>query len=495
MGVSLILSILYQPLLLNHYGVSQYGVWTLILTIINYFTLSNVGIPTAVTVLISNNLDDDARYEIIVKSFFLLGLITLGALLVFLGLSMVLPNWEMVLGALPMELVGVASRTFIVSVFFIMLRMPLQVAQAAFSGYQQIYLTKIYEMLNVPATFIAVLVGIRFNLGLVHLAYITGGFYFLVSLVSALHLIVRNRRLLSSLSLLYSKKIRYAAIFRTGMGFLALGLPVTIVWSIDYIIVSRFLGVDHIAAFNFSTKIILIPFLALNLALTVLFPMYGRALAEKRYDWLLKVYDAICFLYPLLAGCIWFVSLAFGQEVIELWSRRNDVYGGYLFSVIYGSYIYILAVVNVNSSFLSGVNNISPLVRVAWYEVVLHVLFGIIMINKLGFVGMGLAILLSSLLTNYLLLPRVISSSTEGKIQFSFANHLKLLLCVVLPCIAACTVVKFGMAGSPLMARIAVVGIICVVYFAFGYRIMPPQLRTNVREILTRGKRVFSVEA
>jgi O-antigen/teichoic acid export membrane protein len=486
MGVSVVLSVLYQPLFLNYYGVSEYGVWTLILTIINYIGLSNIGIPTAVTVLISNSLDDDNKHEIIIKSFFLLSLITFGSLLLFGAVSYLLPDWRLLFGKIPEELVGVASRTFIVSVFFIMMRMPLQVAQSAFSGYQQIYVTKIYDMLNVPATFIAVLLGIKFKLSLVSLACITGGFYLCVSLISVVHLIIRNQELLSSLSLLRSDKVRYGAIFKTGMSFLVLGLPVTIVWSIDNIMISRFMGVDKIAAFTFSTKIMMLPFQTLNIALSVLFPMYGRALAEERYDWLKKVYTAICFLYPLMAGCIWFVSLAFGQEVIEVWSRRTDLYSGFLFSVVYGSYIYILAIINVNSSFLSGINKTAPVIRIAWYEAILHVVFGIVLINLYGFVGMALAILLSALVTAYAFLPRVISTCTDNKIRFSFVLNLKLLVFSILPCLLVCTYVKYGMKTDPLLSRILVVLFVCIVYFGVSLWIMPAEMRKNARELFVR---------
>ena len=486
MGVSVVLNVLYQPLFLNFYGVNEYGIWTLVLTIINYIGLSNVGIPTAVTVLISNSLDDENKHEVIIKSFFLLSLISFAALLVFGAISYFLPDLRMLFGKIPENLVGVASRTFIVSVFFIMLRMPLQVAQSAFSGDQQIYITKIYDMLNVPATFIAVVLGIKFKLSLVSLAFITGSFYLSISLVSAAHLIIRNQRLLSSLRLLSSDRVRYGLIFSTGINFLVLGLPVTIVWSIDNIMISHFMGVDKIAAFTFSTKIIMLPFQTLNIALSVLFPMYGKAMAEKQYGWLAKVYGAICFLYPLVTGLIWIVSLAFGQEVIALWSHRSDVYAGFLFSMVYGCYVFILSAVNVNSSFLSGINNTSPVIRLAWYEAILHIVFGSLLIGKFGYLGMASAIFIPSLMTSYIFLPRIIKNSTDNKIYYDFALNIKLLFFAIVPCLLICTYVKFGLNHDQIPAKIVAVLLTCILYFVISFRIMPAEMRKNARDVFAK---------
>ena len=488
MGVSVVMNVLYQPLFLNHYGVHEYGVWTLVLTIINYIGLSNVGIPTAVTVLISNNLNEDNKYEIIVKSFFALAVITFAFLAAFMAVAYLLPDLRFIFGKIPDELVVVASRTFIVSVVFIMLRIPLQVAQAAFSGYQEIAITKIYDLLNVPATFTAVLLSIYFKLSLVTLAGITGTFYLCISLISSIHLVLRNRGLLSSMALLKSNHISYRLILKTGANFLVLGLPVTIVWSIDNIMISRFMGVDKIAAFTFSTKIVMLPFQTLNIALSVLFPMYGKALAEKRYDWLAKVYDAICFVYPLLAGLIWIGSIAFGQEIIEAWSRRSDVYGGFMFSMVYGCYVFGLAAVNVNSSFLTGINNTAPVIRLAWYEAVLHAVFGVLLIGRLGYLGMALSILLPSLMTSYAFLPRLIKNSTDNKIRYNYGLNLRLLLMAVVPSLVGCMLIKSYIAHDQLPLKILVFSAICLAYFAVSLLIMPAEMRKNARELFVKRK-------
>ena len=427
--VATILTILAQPLFLARFGLSQYGIWSVVTTLIGYLGLSNFGLPAVTTVLLSRLTNIQTQRAVVVRSFLLLSLISF-ALIVILGtVALTLPNWQVVFGRLSVENARVARRTLMIAVMLFLLRFPLQLGKAALAGLQDVPRAKIYESLNVPAYFLSLMFCLWQRWPMVTLAIVSGIAYGLIDLVSVFDLRVTHRTVFEvrpsigpgeSTSSFEERETSYASISKGALRFFLLGIPVMLIWNSDNLIVSNVIGVTHVAQYSFSLRLLLLPSQLFNVVLGVLFPIYGRAVANGDFEWVRRMYSRLTSLFPLLAGSYWWLCVLWGKVLIETWSRRTDVYPGLPTIAILGGILYSLSVVNVHSNLLSALNKTKSPVRLAWIEGLVHVSLGILLTRAIGLPGMALAYLCSSVLVPFVFLPKAVRKETKEQICFDW---------------------------------------------------------------------------
>jgi len=82
---------------------------------------------------------------------------------------------------------------------------------------------------------------------------------------------------------------------------------------------------------------------------SAIFPMYGKAVGLKQWDWIQRTYGKSTQLLPIMGGLIWIGSIAFLKEIIYIWVGTK-AYSGILVVFALGGYGYLLSMVHLHLS-------------------------------------------------------------------------------------------------------------------------------------------------
>lgn len=416
--VSVIMNIMYIPLSIHYLGVERYGVWILLQTFINFLTLANFGVPTAVTNLMCLESDKKVRADIFLKGFEILFKTCLILFVISLFLFYLISNFTLLLSGLSFE---VKTASLILMLFFI-IRIPFQVSSTVFVAENKIYISKLYEFLVVFFTLGSLLVMIYFKKDLVFLAILSGAVLFFLNIIS----FVNAMSVLGIKSLrLISNTIVAKTIYKPGLSLFASGMGAVIVWNTDNIIISRFLSLEDVAVYSTAFRLFSFAYMTFGLIYGLIIPYYGKYFSQKEWGKLKNLFILNIIIIPFIAMCVWVVGWLFARDIVFLWLGDYKLYAGSQLYFILGAYGAVLSYVGVMYNFITCLNLLKGLVYLTVSEAVLNLVCSIFLVKFLGINGVAIGTLIASTLVPLVILPSIINSSS--KLEFSFPYKLSVL--------------------------------------------------------------------
>ena len=481
--VSIVVGLVSVPVGLHYFGVVRYGIWAVISSVIAYLTLSNLGITTAAASLTAKASEPFEQWVVLRRSLFLLLISSAVVLGAVLGVAHFYPGWVVVLGKIPADLHGEAGEAAIAIVILFLLNLPLTVFSYGFIGRQKVYWERTYASLTTIAGLLALILTVFLLKGnLATLALFTGSARLLVSIACASHFLFTSSELRRKSDKPINEEFSTNSIFTSGIRFLVIGIAATIVWNTGNLVISHFLGAEMVtpyavtfALFNLGFSI----FVAINAAL---WPMYGQSAGRNQWEWVQQTYNHTVHLLPILGGLLWIGGIAFAREVISLWAGPQ-AYGGLLVVIGLGGYGYTLSLVNSHGTVLSALNRIKRVVIYGWLEAGANLGISLALVRVFGIGGVALGMFLGALLTVFLLLPRDVAYQTAGKVRMHIRPVISHAIGAMLPCLAfvLLTYLFVPVVGMRVTINIFIV----VLYLALSLRVMSPDTRSLVKNILT----------
>jgi len=481
--VSIVVGLISVPIGLHYFGVVRYGIWAVISSVIAYLTLSNLGITTAATTLTAKASEPSEQWTVLRRSLFLLVISSAVVLGAVLGIAHFYPGWVAVLGKIPVDLHGEAGEAAIAVAVLFLLNLPLTVFSAGFIGRQKLYWERFYASSAAIAGLLALVLTVFLLKGdLVALGLFTGTARLLVGIACASHFLFTSSELRRKSDKPISEEFSTNSIFTSGLRFLVIGIAFTIVWNAGNLVISHFLGAEMVtpyavtfALFNLGFSI----FVAINAAL---WPMYGQSAGRNQWEWVQQTYNHTVHLLPILGGLLWIGGIAFAREVISLWAGPQ-AYGGLLVVIGLGGYGYTLSLVNSHGTVLSALNRIKRVVIYGWLEAGANLGISLALVRVFGIGGVALGMFLGALLTVFLLLPRDVAYQTAGKVRMHIRPVISHAIGAMLPCLAfvLLTYLFVPVVGMRVTINIFIV----VLYLALSLRVMSPDTRSLVKNILT----------
>lgn len=476
--------IISQPLLLRHFDTFQFGIWTITLTILTYLGNSNVGIPPAVIVLMAKALNENEKKKIILKSIVLLFLCSLLIFILCIVVNVLFTNWISIFGDVPDRLINTAKYTIIISILLLLLRVPFQIAQAAFSGYQDIHIAKMYDLFTTSVPFISLLITVKNNLSLVDMAAMVGVGLTLVNIAGVVHLFIKYK--IQKLDNNYRSTTSYKQILHSGYEFFFMGIATAIIFNTDYLVISNVIGAEQIAPYAFAYKLYNMPMQIFGVLVGIVFPMFGKYFAEKNFKWVQSMYSALTSIFPILGGAVWVGGFVLSHDLIDLWSGNPDTFGGFLLIFALGGVTYSSAVVSIHSTLLGGIDKKKEVVRLIWVEGLSNLILSIVLGHFLGIGGVALGTLISSLLVPFTFLPRYVYKNSNQAIRFQFTLTIKHLALVIAPflIIGYGIILWFDIGSVGILMRFIIsISLVCI-YMIASYIILPNDAK---KFILARG--------
>ena len=420
-----IIGFISVPLMINYMGTEIYGIWVFGFSLVSYLMLSNFGIPVAATTLMAKKSSQREKYSIFFNSFLLLAFIAIIFIVIIIAMDFSFSNWVELIGNIDNEHLGIANSILLTMLIGFLVRLPFQLALSAFSAYQKLFLSKIYEASIFILNFTILIISIQLNIDIKIFVLLSIISNFLVNIVAFFH--VKKSFLHTDITLLgIADKSEIENIFKHSLSFFYIGIAATIVWATDSLIIANMFTMTDVAIYSVAFKLFTTGFLVFTTISGVMFPLYGKYYAEDNWNKINEVYNLNLSILPAIAGLIWIGGIFFSYDIILLWIGKEELYGGLFLMIALGGYGFVLSIVNTHANLLSGLNLVKNTVKIGWFEAVLNLVLSIILANYFGLAGIALGTVLASILAPFLLLPYYISKNTDKRIVVPVSQLFKI---------------------------------------------------------------------
>ncbi|MBE3022561.1 oligosaccharide flippase family protein [Campylobacter sp. 7477a] len=463
---TIVTGIISLPLLLNYFGTTNYGIWVLILGLTGYIHTISFGIPAAMTTLVAKTSNKNEKYQILKKSFFLLGAISFFFLILFIFILYFDDVWIIViLGNIDEKFIQITKSMFIIFIIFTLIKLPLGLYMQFFTGINMVYITEVYSIITAIAGFIITLVVVYLDLGILFFVLLWLSGQLIVNIISVFHVVFGygyfNKEEKGS------HEITYSDILKSGFAFFQVGIAASLVWSADNLIISHFLSPDFVTPYSIAFKIFTYVFIFSAIINGVIGPMYGNAYANNDWNAIRKFTFTIHKILPILGAYTCVFLIFFTKEIVILWTGKNEAFGGYLLVVSLGLYGFFLSYVNTYATLLYSLNLANKILYIAWGEAIVNLLLSIVLIQLLGIGGVALGTAMSALFV-LLLLPKAIKKATKGEIVYDLKYGKKHFLLIVFPLI----LLSFICVDLDIINKMIIFIMVSIFYLLFSWRLL-----------------------
>ncbi len=289
----------------------------------------------------------------------------------------------------------------------ILLRFPIQVLISDFNAQHNQVPSKIFDLvLAVLALMCAIVVMVN-NLNFEYYYILYALLIFPVA-VSSIYLCVKR----SEIPIFPSFDLSICLlIVRSGLGFLILGLPVSISLTVDNLLLGKYDMFADISSYAFSSKIFIYIYGFVNLYSIAFFGVVGAKSDPGEIEWVRsRIWFGANFL-SVINGIIVLAICCFFSSIYFIWTGGLQSNIGFEYILTFALYVYTLPMVNILSSTLSGMNLKRNLIIIAYMEIIVHITISWLLIPILGLLAVPIALFISSLFVPYFLLQYLLRST------------------------------------------------------------------------------------
>lgn len=389
-SISIVISLLYIPLLLNYLTQEKYGIWLTLTSILGWFSFFDVGLGNGLrnklgAAFASGDLNLGRKYVSTTYAF----LICIFSVVLFVfHLSNFFLNWNSILNTQTITNSELYLLTSIVFSFFLF-RFVFELISVVYLADQKSSISHFVTALGNMISFVLVLI----------LTYSTiqGNLILLGTIVSGIPVLVFI--IISVISF----KGRYKSIqptikeidFKLGKSLMTLGskffflqICAIIVFSTSSFFIAQFYGPKEVVAYNIVFKYFQIPIMVYSIVLSPVWSAVTDAYAKSDFIWLRKTIKQLNILSVMFTlGVI--VMVVFSQLIFKLW-LGNKVIIPWNLSIVMAFYTIMQIWVAPYSNFINGFGKIKltmslTFLGIAFYLLLIY-LFSNLFANSTGVV-------------------------------------------------------------------------------------------------------------
>jgi O-antigen/teichoic acid export membrane protein len=476
--IGILLSIISIPLLLNFLDRELFGIWSIVFGALNYISLNYLGIPTIVTILVSQLEKNYEKYQTIKKYLFLVIFFSFLLILCLVAFSYYYPNWLLFFGNIRFDNQIPAKISIIVISFALLVRIICSVFLAAFSGFQRPYLVKLYELAYGIASFLALIISFITKKNLLTLAVSTSFCSIVVSLVICSHFYSLNIK--SAKLYAKSKSVSTKFLLSYGGTYFKAGVISAAVWLSHIMIISRIVGISNYPPYSLVFRLVTVAFLfGVFLAQTNI-AIFGNWVKLKNWSKIKSLYEIQLELFPVLAGIIFISILFFSQNIIEIWTRRPDLYAGLNVAFFLSLYGMLSVYINLFNSLLTILNLPNYIYRIAKFEFFLLIFFTFIFTKIFLLPGAAFALALTSFVILYFILIDLVKKITINNIKFDsvLINKKQIYLLLLFISISYLCLIL----NNEFFSKVIYFVIIIITYLLISLRLISLNSKTFIKE-------------
>lgn len=402
-AVSMLATLWITPLLVHTLGRERYGLWVMVLTLVSYLDIFDLGLTSAVTRYVSRALgrnDMAAARETVRSAFTILAVIGAGCLVLVAALALIAP-W------LVRDAAQASSLRLLIVILgtTIALNFPMRV----FTGVLEAFVRYEFTTAASVGRTLVTTAALWWSLGS------GGGLMQVVIIVAAGQVLFRMlqyffaREVLPQMRLLplgTHSVARRELLDYGGKNFL-MKLVDLIRFRIDTVVIARFVGLAPVGVYSVGMSLIRYYREIIEALGGVLMPVFSRAEGAGDRERIRTQFVAALRVCGAIATFIGGSIALYGGYFIERWLGPDFRDSYYVALVLVGPFILALAQ-NPGVFLLYGLSKQERLLRLSAIEGVLNLTLSLVLVLKWGIFGVAAGTSLALLFSKMVLQPRIV---------------------------------------------------------------------------------------
>lgn len=406
-GFSLLISFFYVPIILKYLNIKEYGLWLLILSIINWIYTFDIGIGNGLKNKIAEYLSTkkyDEIKKIIITSYFFISMISI----IFFLLALICLKILNLTALLQINFLKNSEifKLLILNVGFVCLNFILSLCNNIFIGSQKTYLYAINNILSQLLFFIfLILLFFIKKKSIFYLSIIYGISISISHLLLTCYYFFKNDYLIPNFHDFNTRKIK--GVLNIGGKIFMIQIAGLVIFSTDNFIITSFLGPEKVAEYNIVYKFFSIPLMIINLVCTPLWSQATKKYYSKNYFWFKKILKKLNLFFLMICFITCFM-LVLGEKIIYIWTDHK-INPSFSLMLITAIDILLISYSNIYSTILLGINEINSSMYLSIFQAILNILLSYIFVKycNLGTNGIVLATCFC-MTTNIFILPKIL---------------------------------------------------------------------------------------
>lgn len=314
--------IIYTPILIRMLGQSNYGLYSIVLSLASYLSLLDMGLGNAIIRYVARNKEiGDSKSESDLIGQFLKFFCIISLLTLIVGLLIYWKTPTLFQRSLTLEEIEVTKKMIIILTFNFALSFPLNVYSAAVQAHERFIFLRVTSIIRIVSVPILTLIVLSFGGELVAMTIVTTivnlSILFVVFMYSKIKLKIKTT--FTPLSKDLKKDIYIYSFF-----IFISAIADKFYWQTDQILLGIFTNSKVVAVYAIAIQLVLI-FATLSTAISNLFlPRLSKiVLQDDNVRVLNNIFNDISKYQFIIVSLTFSGFVLFGQEFISIWAGEN----------------------------------------------------------------------------------------------------------------------------------------------------------------------------
>lgn len=352
-GVSLLISLLYVPLLLHSMNAVNYGIWLTLTSLIAWISMFDIGLGNGLrnklSIALANGNKQLGR-TYVSTAYICISALVLILIILFVAIQQFV-SWQDILNATAVDKKQLDLLVFIVFAAF-GLQFVLNLINSILLAMQMPAFSSFILMAGQLFSFIVVFILVKiFH---VNSLLILGG---TISLIPPAVMLVSSIILFKSKYKDISPSFKYFNIYKIkdilslGIKFFIIQIITIVLYQTNNLIITHTVGNSAVVEYNVAYKYMHVLVMVFTIIVTPLWSATTEAYTKKDFAWIKGINRQMRKIVVIMA-CIGLVMLIVSKQVYEIWLGNNELninfstsmllYIYSIFMIMYGNYGYIL---------------------------------------------------------------------------------------------------------------------------------------------------------
>ena len=389
-AISILIGLLYVPLLLDYLTQEKYGIWITLTSILGWFSFFDIGLGNGLRNKLTEALskEDLVLGKKYVSTTYAILICIFSVVLLVFHISNFFLNWNSILNTKTIDENELYILTSIVFTFFV-LRFIVQLISVIYLADQKPSATKMMATGGNLLSFLIVLLltKITLNGNLVLLGTIISAVpVLLFVVVSVISFNTRYKSLKPSVKAVDFKLS--STLLKLGTKFFFLQVAYIIVFSTSNVFITQFYGPAEVAVFNIAFKYFQIPVMVFSIIMSPIWSAVTDAYSQSDFDWMKKTLRQLNVISLLFVfGIILMVVIS--NWVYKIWVG-DEIEIPMSLSVSLSIYSVMQIAIAPYSSFINGIGKLKLTVLLTFLGILVYLIlifvFGNLFNNSTGIV-------------------------------------------------------------------------------------------------------------
>ncbi|MDD5570032.1 MAG: MATE family efflux transporter [Bacteroidales bacterium] len=390
-GITLAISFIRVPIVLDYVTNTEYGIWLTLTSILSWLVIMDVGIGRGLQNKLAEALavKDYKSAKTYVSTTYAIMTLIIGAAFVLFTIVFPFLNWGSIFNT-PHELQSQMPLVVFVIFLSFAIQFVINLISIILTADQKPAIGEIVGTLASIVYLVILLILIKTTKGSLLLLTVTYyGSSILIYVFGTVYFF-RGRYKAIAPSFKYIDLKHFRDLGTLGFKFFFIQISAIIMFSTDNMIITQIIGPQDVTAYNISYKYMCIPIMIFSIITRPLWSAYTNAWARKDIDWIKNTVSQLTKIWLLLIfSCVLMVFIS--APVYRIWLHGRVTIPLYL-TIVMGLYTIILAWNQIYVFFINGVGKIKLQLYMSFITTIINIPLSIYFAKTLNIGSTGIMI-------------------------------------------------------------------------------------------------------